>query len=335
MAILNLIFASEGETRTSNLSARFKIEPNLLAHDLRTLEGLGLVERGYGWVRRRIAAIDDIFRGSEFSARAARAAETKERIATHIAEKYVFAGSQLIMDAGSTAYAVGRHIVNLKRDVTLWTNSIPLFLYALTHSDMVCHLVGGEASRAHAALVGDTPGRQIGDAKFDLAIVTPKGLVFQDLKPAREGPLAKEIASVAARDALQDAVCVTLFNEDYAQIPYKQTMVRNANRVVVAIDQDKLSAVGQPFLAVLAPVAWQKTSGAVRTRGAGFARGPQPMTPTVEVRAPGEVTVVTDATLNALRDRNPELSSDRLRLCCDEDRDHRPLAVDIELSHAK
>jgi len=334
MTILDIVFSTQGEVRTSDLTARFDIEPNLLAYDLRQLEAMGLVERGYGWVRKRIAAIDDIFVGSEFAARAGRMHEAKESIARHIAEELIDEGTQVVLDAGTTAYAVARHLVELKKDVTLWTNNLPLFLYVLAHSEMVCYLVGGELSRAHAALVGETPDRQIADAKFDLAVVTPKGLMLQELEPAKGGPLGKEIASATGQ--FREAVCVTLFNEDSAQRCYKQTMVRNANRVAIAADQNKLAAVGQPFLAVVAPSARQVAAGAVRTRGATFAGGGGPVTPNVEVRAPGEVTLVTDALQDILEKRNPDLSETQLAVCCEpqDDKekkqpDQRPIAIAI------
>ncbi|GEM_PF-5440223 len=334
MAILDIVFSTQGEVRTSDLTARFDIEPNLLAYDLRQLEGMGLVERGYGWVRKRIAAIDDIFAGSEFVARGGRMREAKERIAEYIAEELIDEGTQVVLDAGTTAYAVARHLVELEKDVTLWTNNLPLFLYVLAHSDMVCYLVGGEVSRAHAALVGDTPGRQIADAKFDLAVVTPKGLMLQDLEPAQRGPFGDEIESATGR--FREAVSATLFNEDYAQIPYKQTMVRNANRLAIAADQNKLAAVGQPFLAVVAPAARQMPVGAVRTRGATFAGGAGPVTAHVEVRAPGEVTLVTDASQDILKNRNPDLSATQLTVCCEtqddkkgKEPDQRPIAIAI------
>ncbi len=311
MAILGIVVSTKAPVRTSDLVARFKVEPNLLAYDLRQLEEMGLVERGYGWVRRRIAAIEDIFAGSEYLARMGRAREAKERIAQYIAEKLIDAGDQVVFDAGTTAFLVGRFLVDLKKDVTIWTNNLPLFLYVLAHSNMVCNLVGGTASRAHAALVGDMAAYQIANVKFDVAVVTPKGLILQDLEKAMDGPFGDELAR---KELDASTVCLTLFNEDSAQHAYKRMMVQNANRVIIALDKEKFAAVGHPFL-LIASVKPEAQAGAVRTRGAILPRGavrsrgpliePAAEQAEIEIGTPPEVRVVTDATLEEVKKKNP------------------------------
>lgn len=306
MAILDLVFPTKNDVRTSDLVARFKIAPNLLAYDLRQLEDRGLVERGYGWVRRRIPAIEDLFTGSEFVARMGRAREPKERIAQYIAANLVQAGNQAVLDAGTTSFLVGRLLVELKKEVTLWTNNLPAFLYVLAHSDMVCHLVGGTASRAHAALVGEIPAQQIAETTFDLPVLTPKGLVLKDLEVALKGPLAEEIAGIVGEGKVREAVCLVLFNEDQTQHQYKRMMVQTANRLAVAVDQEQLAAVGHPFLTIIIrSFALQVPPCAVRTRGPDFPKG--------MVRSRGRRVDLTSQLLPLLEHKSPTVGPNAAR----------------------
>jgi len=98
-------------------------------------------------------------------------------------------------------------------------------------------------------------------------------------------------------------------------------MVQNANRVVIALDKEKFSAVGHPFL-LIASIEREARAGAVRTRGAilprGAVRSRGPLAESVaeqsevEIRFPPEVTVVTDATLEEVLERNPDIQKERL-----------------------
>jgi hypothetical protein len=93
-------------------------------------------------------------------------------------------------------------------------------------------------------------------------------------------------------------------------------MVQNANHVVIALDKEKFAAVGHAFL-LIASVRREAQPGAVRTRGAILPRGAvrsrgllvEPVAEQVEIEIgfPPEVTVVTDATLEEVKERNPDV----------------------------
>ena len=329
MALLELIYVSKGKVRINDIARQFNIPHNLLAYDLQQLEQLGLVERGYGWVKRRTVGIENLFDGSEFVARMEIAREAKEKIAEYIAEELIEPGDQVVFDAGTTAFLVVRHLVNMKKTVTLWTNNIPLFLYAMSNSNMVCHLLGGELSRTHAALVGEEPARQIAEQKFKWAIVTPKGVLLQDIEALRktvseldkkrgdeektrdEETFYGQVAKFLRERPDLEGVAVTLFNEDQAQHPYKRTMVLSATKVIIAADKHKWASVGRPFLGLISPVQLRKPLAAVRTRGAAL-----PLREEEERREkkemvtewPGrEMVVVTDASLEEVAEACPDV----------------------------
>ena len=126
-----------------------------------------------------------------------------------------------------------------------------------------------------------------------------------------DGPFGDELAR---KELDASTVCLTLFNEDSAQHAYKRMMVQNANRVIIALDKEKFAAVGHPFL-LIASVKPEAQAGAVRTRGAILPRGavrsrgpliePAAEQAEIEIGTPPEVRVVTDATLEEVKKKNP------------------------------
>jgi DeoR/GlpR family transcriptional regulator of sugar metabolism len=102
MEILEIVYSTEEKVRTGDLAKRFGIGQNLLAHDLRILEELGLIERGHGWVRRRVTEIEGFFKKTEYAARKKRHPEAKRAIARYIVHHIVNEGDHLLLDAGST-----------------------------------------------------------------------------------------------------------------------------------------------------------------------------------------------------------------------------------------
>lgn len=270
MAILELVYSSSGPVRTNELTTRFHIESNLLSYDLQRLEELGLVERGFGWVRRRAMEAEALFPESEFASRLRRETPAKKMIAEYIAEELIPPGSQVAFDAGTTAYFVASALVEKRKSVTIWTNNIPLFLYTASRSDMPCHLVGGELNRAQAALTGDWAARQISEIKFDVGILVPKGVLLSDVDKAKGGPLGYQLELALREKGAGDNMkaVVILFNEDPKQLAYKRAIALNANRVIIPVTRGKFTAVGLPFLLFILAEPLGYAVGAVRTRGA-------------------------------------------------------------------
>lgn len=270
MAILEIVYSSSGPIRSGELTARFNIESNLLAYDLQRLEELGLIERSFGWVRRRAIGAEAIFPESEFVSRLRHETPAKKMIAEHIAEELIPPGAHVAFDAGTTAYFVATALVDKRKSVTIWTNNIPLFLYIASRSEMPCHLVGGELNRAQAALTGDWAVRQVSAIKFDVAILVPKGVLLSDVGKAKGGPLGYQLEHAVREKVPENNLkgVLTLFNEDPKQIAYKRAIALNANRVIVPATKGKFASVGLPFLLFVLAEPLKQAIGAVRTRGA-------------------------------------------------------------------
>ncbi|MEM4723557.1 MAG: hypothetical protein QXP01_00930, partial [Candidatus Hadarchaeum sp.] len=222
MAILEIVYSSSGPVRSGELTTRFNIESNLLAYDLQRLEELGLIERSFGWVRKRALEVEGLFPESEFTSRLQHESEAKQQIAEYIADKLIPPGAQVAFDAGTTAYFVAKALVEKRKRVSIWTNNIPLFLYVASRAEMPCHLVGGELNRAQAALTGEWAARQVAEMRFDLAILTPKGALLADVDGPEGDPWGPLDLSPLLQEQLKEGVktILTFFNEDPKQLAY-------------------------------------------------------------------------------------------------------------------
>lgn len=268
MAILETVYSSSGPLRSGELATRFNIESNLLAYDLQRLEELGLVERSFGWVRKRTLDIEALLPESEFVSRLSYEIEAKQALAEYIAEKLIPPGAQVAFDAGTTAYFVAKALVEKRKTVSIWTNNIPLFLYVVSRSEMPCYLFGGELARAQAALTGEWTATQASGSRFDFAILTPKKAVLFD--PRRIRKISEFfVAGGVADDTVTKGLIavVTLFNDDPKQLAYKRTIARNANRIIIPLTKGKLGMAGFPLLHLLLYDPAEFPFEAVRNRG--------------------------------------------------------------------
>lgn len=283
MDILETILTTNGRLSTADLAKRYGIGQNLLANDLKILEDLGLVERGHGWVIRRATDVDDLFRGSEYAERAKRHAQAKEAIAEYIVENLILkrllvqeGAPQLLLDAGSTAYAIARKLIEKGiENINVITNNVPVVLYLSRHSTRIlCTLVGGEYSHWHAANVGGMAAQAIEGKKTPLAVLTPRGI---SLEVTGTGELG-----------------IVLYSEDGRQHAYKRNLARNGNDLVIALDHSKWAVTGEHLITLIPSVeiASVRTRGPVRTRGALAA--PVELVEDVHRREPNSLQIVTN-----------------------------------------
>ena len=315
--ILEIVYNTEGKVRTGDLAQRFGVGHNLLAHDLKILEDMGLVERGHGWVRRRATELEDLFQKTEYAARERRNPEAKEAIARYIVQNLIEEGDDVVLDAGTTAFEVGRQLFSLEKKVVVTTNNLPLMLFLAGHTSYPLYLAGGSYSRAHAATVGREAADFVETRMANVGVFTPRSLALVDPSTAqaadRCGP-AVERALEQLKERLGDEgavaeslLLVNCFEEDPLQFDYKEALIKNANRLVVAADYSKWTLSGRDFFVLLcllgqtlsAAAAPIRTRGPVRTRGA-VAQLVPPRSPLeldvrdpVDLRVPGTVTIVT------------------------------------------
>lgn len=270
MAILEIVYSASGPIRSGELIARFNIESNLLAYDLQRLEELGLIERSFGWVRKRSLEVSRLFPDSDFTSRLQHEAEAKQQIAEYVVDKLIPPGAQVAFDAGTTPYFVAKALVEKRKSTSIWTNNIPLFLYVVSHSEMPCNLVGGELDRAQAALTGESAAYQVAEMRFDLAILAPKGALLVDPHKVPEGSWSLVTPLPFLNEWPKDEIkaVLILFHDDPKQLAYKRTIAANANRIIIPLVRNKFCAVGFPFLYVFLLESTKAPIGAVHTRGA-------------------------------------------------------------------
>ncbi len=296
MDILETIITTNGRIYTTDLAKRYSIGQNLLANDLKILEELGLVERGHGWVIRRVTDIDDLFRGSEYAERARRNPQEKAAIVEHIVESLIIKNliaregtPQLLLDAGSTAYQVAQKLIEKGiENLHIITNNVPAVLYLARHaSRTLCTLVGGELySHQHAGNVGAEAGWTIEGLKVPMALLTPRGI---SLEVSDTGELS-----------------IVLYSEDKRQHAYKRNLARNCNDLVIAVDHSKWAVTGEHLITLIPSVeiASVRTRGPVRTRGALAA--PAELVEDLHRREPSSLQIVTNQQEGQLCSENME-----------------------------
>jgi len=261
MEIIETVLRTEGKVRTADLAERFGIGQNLLANDLKRLEELGLIVRGHGWVMRRTTEIEDLFAGTDYAARKSRNIEEKKAIAKYIVDR-LEDSTQVLMDAGSTALAVGMRLVEKERSVDVLTNSLPLLLYLARYSSLSCYVVGGDYSRDQAAIVGEDAAKLIEGRKVDAAILTPRAISIVNSRTAQ----AIEPTGLAVRKAIRQLAInldrtpeeiadgnlyVSLCSLDPSQHPYKSMLIKNATKLFIALDHTKFFTSGQHFFTLI------------------------------------------------------------------------------------
>ncbi len=284
MEILETVFRTSRQVRTRDLAERFGIGQNLLANDLNYLEDLGQIERGHGWIRRRVTGVGDLFLGTEFSTRTSQGSAEKAAIARYVAEQLPARG-EFLLDAGSTSLAIGERLI--RRDVhpLIHTNNLPLAMLLATQSALPVQIVGGKYSRDDAATTGEETGEAIEGRMVDAGVLTPRAMSFITPTAAcatgwpgavrirsRLSQMAKEQGESPEACASRD-LYLALFSMDSAQHAFKANLIRNSRKLYICGDASKLSAVGRCFFTTVIS-AWLPATRAahtdmmaVRTRG--------------------------------------------------------------------
>ena len=262
MQIIETVIQTNGKVRTKDLADRFGIGQNLLANDINYLVDLGQLVRGHGWVMRRTTTVDDLFAGTEFASRQSRNVLEKKAIAKYVVSQ-LHDGDQVLLDAGSTALAIGSKLVDDKRNLDIITNNVPLILHLASHSSLSYQVVGGDYDRDRAATTGVDAAKMIEGRKVDAAVLTPRALsvVNADTAQATELPTGKAVRKALKQLALdlskkpeeiaEQNLYFSIYSMDPSQYPYKSTLVKNATKLFVAIDHTKFFASGQCFFTLI------------------------------------------------------------------------------------
>ena len=153
------------------LAARCDTSLSTVRRALDTLETRGLLRRHHGGAT--LLETDERAREYDFIARDERQAAEKHAIARHIAD-LVKPGMTVIMDGGTSVYAVARLLVSKRLQVI--TNSLPIAALYADLGSLETIVLGGSIDSRLGVLVGPLCEQSLGQIHADLAILGGAGV---------------------------------------------------------------------------------------------------------------------------------------------------------------
>jgi len=194
---------ADGSIKVSELSRFFAVSTETIRKDLASLEQKGIAKKAYGGA----VALSSAFEPS-FKLKSVTHLDAKTRIANE-ALKHIHSGMTLILDAGSTVFALAKALA-IAGDITVFTNGLSA-AQVLDEYGITTHLLGGRIRHNSNSIVGSWALRNLEEIRVDLAILGTSG--FRD----RTGP------------------CV----ENFPEAELKTAMIASGNKVIVLGDASK------------------------------------------------------------------------------------------------
>lgn len=216
MQILSHLYEHK-RASVSELCERFGVSPATIRRDLKELEDAGLLKRTHGGaISLEHVGFEPTFQEKEDQYR-----EEKRRIAVRAASM-INEGETVLLDAGTTTWALARELTRFQR-LTVVTNSVFVLreLAGLSSIELLC--VGGMVRSTTQSMVGPVAERMLETIRVDKAFIGTNGV---DPEAGLTTPHLLE-----------------------AQV--KQAMIRSAKQVVVLSDSDK---AGKVTFAQFAPI---------------------------------------------------------------------------------
>lgn len=194
---------TEGSVKASELVGLFAVSSETIRKDFIYLEQKGVAKKTYGG-----AVSSKIAYEPSFTEKSVKNLEEKTHIAAKAIER-IENGMSLILDGGSTAYALARGLA-IKKDITVFTVGLKA-AQILDEYGIATYLLGGMVRHNSNTIIGGWALRNLAEIRVDLAILGTSG--FFD----RQGP------------------CV----ENFHEADLKRAMIQSGNRVIVLGDADK------------------------------------------------------------------------------------------------
>jgi DeoR/GlpR family transcriptional regulator of sugar metabolism len=201
-----------GTVRSAELSARFGVSVDTIRRDLSDLAEAGSLQRVHGGALPRTPT------SASFAVRRTEATAAKEVLAQATA-RLIRPGQVLILDAGTTALAVARHLP-LDLVATVITNSPPVVIALVEHEHIDVHILGGRLYRGGVAAVGAATVLAMQAIHADVCIlgvagIHPEaGITVLDLEETYVKramiACAADVIAVAAADKLGTAVTYSI-----------------------------------------------------------------------------------------------------------------------------
>jgi DeoR family transcriptional regulator, fructose operon transcriptional repressor len=170
---LGLIVDARGAARLEELSAALGVSQATVRRDLNALAAAGRLRRVHGGA----VAIDQRLDEPHFDAKAAAAADEKQRIAERAIE-LLSPEETVYLDSGSTVLALARLLHGWNR-LTVVTNSLPVATELVGRGPRLI-VIGGELRATSRAFVGPLTRLLLDDIHLDRAVMGTFALSLDD-----------------------------------------------------------------------------------------------------------------------------------------------------------
>jgi DeoR family glycerol-3-phosphate regulon repressor len=161
---------SHGAVRVAELAEAFNVSRETIRRDLKALAEQGRVNVVHGGAARRQQTEPAL--GERLIENAAGKAAIGR-----LAASLVVDGSVVLLDSGSTTYAVAEALA-VKRGLTICTNSLPIALFCCRAPGFRVHLFGGDVDPTDEAAVGIDVIKALGRFRIDIGFVGIGGMTL-------------------------------------------------------------------------------------------------------------------------------------------------------------
>ena len=189
------------------LARHFDASLSTIRRDLNELEAKGMVRRHHGGASAVDNEEEEPSGGYDFIIQDNRALAAKHSIAEHLVEK-IHAGMTVMLDGGTTTYAVARLLVG-KRIIVI-TNSLPIAALFNEVSTSETIVTGGTVYNRLGVLYGPTCEASLAEMHADIAILGAAGITSEGV-----------------------------WNTNAMIVSYQKQMMRAADHTYFALDQSK------------------------------------------------------------------------------------------------
>lgn len=216
------ILLQEGSIKVGDLSKKFGVSTETIRKDIIWLEKEGIAEKEHGGA---LAKSDYIEKNID------------DKISSYSKEKYLIAqeaiklipeGGAVILDAGSTNYAIAKKL-SLMKDLTIFTNSLTIATL-LSQSDNEVYIIGGKIRPSSKATIGSWTDTILDSIHADIAFLGSDG--FNGLN----GPSAVS----------------------YSESDFKNKVIKAATKVYTVADSSKFENTG-----LFAYSDWERINGLI------------------------------------------------------------------------
>lgn len=163
--------SAEGKVIVADLSREFDVTEETIRRDLEKLDNEGLAKKTYGGAVLSQSLHIDL----PFKVRKHFNVELKQKVAEKVAE-LVHDGDYIMMDASSTAIYATQYLKNIRKNITLITNSVEIMLELADKEDWNVLCTGGSLKKGALSLVGTSAEKMIRGFHVDLAVCSCKGI---------------------------------------------------------------------------------------------------------------------------------------------------------------